>query len=662
MIQFFFHKTATIRPLLRASPLLHARSLHLHHKPEWRAKCGSVQTHPVLGVLEKCTAMSHLKQLHAQMIATNLIQNVSAASQMVGFLAAGQVPGGLDHCLAILNKMESSDSSVWNSAIRSLSDNDDPKQAVFVYKQMLVMDVLPDKYTFPFVLKACGRFRVVGRIGEELHGHVLKLGFDMDVYVQNALIHVRCANGQVQEASKLFLQMPQRDLVSWNSMINGYVQCGLSEEALGLFREMVALDVQPDVVTMISVASASARLGRLDIGRWVHDLIIQKGIVFTAKLRNALMDMYVKCDCLEAARKIFDEMPSRTIVSWTTMVVGYSKQGKLSEARRLFVEMPEMDIVPWNAMLAGYVQCRRPKEALSLFHEMQSTPIQPNEVTMSILLSSCAQLGALDIGEWVHRYIDKHNIRYTVELGTSLVDMYAKCGNIKRSLRAFLDIPEKNSLTWTAMITGLASHGHGRDAISLFSEMINRGYLPDEITFLGVLSACCHNGLVDEGRHFFSQMTSRFNVMPKSKHYACMVDLLGRAGLLGEALELIEQNANMADAVVWGAFFFSCRAHGNVEMGELAASRLLELDPGDPGIYVLLANLYTEANMLDKATKARKMMKDRGIEKAPGCSSIEVNGVVNEFIVRDKSHPKTGEIYACLSEMHKHSQMGGSFC
>ncbi|KAL0418515.1 UNVERIFIED_CONTAM: Pentatricopeptide repeat-containing protein, mitochondrial [Sesamum radiatum] len=272
-------------------------------------------------------------------------------------------------------------------------------------------------------------------------------------------------------------------------------------------------------------------------------------------------------------------------------------------------------------------------------------------------LSACAQLGALDVGIWIHHYIEKHNLLLNVVLGTALVDMYAKCGNITKALQVFHEIPCRNALTYTAIVGGLALHGDAQDALSYFLEMVDVGLTPDEVTFLGILSACCHGGLVEEGRKIFSQMSSKFNISPQIKHYSCMVDLLGRAGLLKEAIELLESMPMKADAVVWGAMFFACRIHKNIELGEKAAMKLLDLDPDDSGIYVLLANMYVEANMWDKAGEVRKMMRERGVDKTPGCSSIEVNGNLYEFIVRDKSHSQSNQIYECLVQLSKQMEL-----
>ncbi|KAF8403832.1 hypothetical protein HHK36_011938 [Tetracentron sinense] len=566
--------------------------------------------------------MNQLKQIQAQMILSGLITDGFASSRLIAFCAISE-SGNLDYCKTILSNIHKPNIFSWNIAIRGYSESENPKEAVFVYKQMLQSgESRPDNYTYPFLLKACARLSVI-RIGQEILGHVLHLGFDSDIFIHNAVIHMLVVCGELEAARQLFDESCLRDLVSWNSMINGYVRSGQSNEALKLYREMEIERVKPDEVTMIGVVSSCAQLEDLNLGREVHRYIEENGLKFTIPLSNALMDMYVKCGNLEAAQELFNNLAKRTMVSWTTMVMGYAKFGFLDAARKLFDEMPEKDVVPWNAMISGYVQCKRGKDGLALFHEMQAMDIKPDEVTMVSCLSACSQLGALDVGIWVHHYIEKQNLSLNVALGTALVDMYAKCGNITKALRVFREIPGRNALTWTAIIGGLALHGHAHEAISHFLEMIEIGLIPDEVTFLGVLSACCHGGLVHEGRRFFAQMRCNFNISPKLKHYSCMVDLLGRAGLLDEAEELIKKMPIEADAVVWGALFFSCRVHGNVAMGERAAMKLLELDPRDSGIYVLLANMYLEAKRWEEAGKVRRMMKQRGVEKTPGCSSIE---------------------------------------
>ncbi|XP_028095028.1 pentatricopeptide repeat-containing protein At2g22410, mitochondrial [Camellia sinensis] len=650
----------TPKPFSNPSSLssLHTRSLLPHkHKPtNWNTNHSFVLSNPLLSLLEKCTSMARLKQIQSQMTVTGLILDGFALSRLVAFCAISE-SGSLDYCKTILNNAQNTNVFSWNVAIRGYSESVNPKEAFLLYKNMLTSGASrPDNYTYPLLLKCCARLSLI-RMGHELLGHALQLGFDSDIFVHNAVIHLLMSFGELEVAHKVFVESSVRDLVSWNSLINGYVRSGKAHDALRIYREMEAQGIQPDEVTMIGVVSSCSQLEDLNLGREFHQYILENKLNFTVPLANALIDMYVKCGNLGAAKVLFDNMEKKTMVSWTTMIVGFVKFGHLEVARRLFDEMPEKDVVPWNAMIGGYVQAKHCKEALALFHEMQARNIKPDEVTMVSCLSACSQLGALDVGIWIHHYIEKHKLSLNVAVGTALVDMYAKCGNITKALQVFQEIPGRNSLTWTAIIGGLALHGNAHDAISHFLAMIDIGLMPDEVTFLGLLSACCHGGLVQEGRKFFTQMTTRFNLSPKLKHYSCMVDLFGRAGLLDEAEEIIGSMPMEADAVVWGSLFFACRIHGNVDMGERAAKNLLELDPHDSGIYVLLANMYGEARMWEKARKVRKMMTDRGVDKTPGCSSIEVNGSVFEFIIRDKSHPQSEQIFECIDQLTRQLEL-----
>ncbi|XP_051120801.1 pentatricopeptide repeat-containing protein At2g22410, mitochondrial [Andrographis paniculata] len=627
---------------------------------EWNTTHIFVTSNPTLSILEtKCKSLFHLKQIQSQMTVTGLASDGLAYSRLVAFCALSPA-ADLNYAKRLLFAMENPNAFSWNVVIRAVADSPAPSHVFVMYKQMLAagagagggFGLRPDRYTYPLLFKACANLEVFD-LGFAILGNVLKMCYDSDVFVRNALIHFLVCCGELEAAHKVFDESPVRDLVSWNSLINGYVRSGRGEEALRIYRRM---ELDPDEVTMIAAVAACAQLENLELGRELHQFAGAKGMNITVRLGNALVDMYAKCGDLDSARALFDGMEEKTVVSWTTMVVGYAKFGYLDFARKVFDAMPEKDIVPWNALLSGYIKAQRGKQALRLFHEMQATGVEPDEVTMVCCLSACAQLGALDAGVWIHGYIEKHALSLNVVLGTALVDMYAKCGNIKKALQVFRDIPGKNTHAYTAIIGGLALHGVAQDALSLFSDMIDAGLAPDAITFLGVLSACCHGGLVERGQEIFSEMVSGFGIRPQAKHYSCMVDLLGRAGLLKEAMATIESMPMEADAVIWGAMFFACRMHKNIEIGETAAAKLMELDPGDSAIYVVLASMYREANMGEKADEVRKTMKMRGVEKTPGCSAIEVDGKVFEFVVKDESHRRRREIYQCLLSLS--GQMG----
>ncbi|VAI90654.1 unnamed protein product [Triticum turgidum subsp. durum] len=606
--------------------------------------------------------LRRLLQLHAHLLTAGLISSPSPlpfASSLVVALAHSDDPRGaprpLLHALALLASLPSPPDSArpYNAALRALSlcaHRGLVPRCLPLYRSLL-LSARPDHLTFPFLLKACACLQERG-YGDSVLGHVFRLGFHADVFVVNAAVHFLAVRASMAEARRLFDQMLVRDLVSWNTLIGGYVRRGVPGEALELFWRMAEDGtLAPDEVTMIGVVSGCGQLRDLELGKRLHRYVESNGVRCTVRLMNVLMDMYVKCGDLERAKSVFERIDGKTVVSWTTMIVAYTKFGLMDDARRVFDEMPERDAFPWNALMAGYVQCKQGKEALGLFHEMQEAKVSPDEITMVNLLSACSQLGALEMGMWVHHYIDRHRLSLSVTLGTNLVDMYAKCGNIEKAIHVFKDLAEKNALTRTAMICGLANHGRADEAIQYFRRMIELGLQPDEITFIGVLSACCHAGLVKEGREFFSLLVSKYHLERKMKHYSCMIDLLGRSGHLDEAEHLVNTMPMEPDAVVWGALFFACRMHGNITLGERAAMKLVELDPSDSGIYVLLANMYVEAGMKKKADKVRVMMRHLGVEKVPGCSCIELNGVVHEFIVKDKSHTDSDAIYDCLHEI-----------
>ncbi|KAL1197993.1 Pentatricopeptide repeat-containing protein [Cardamine amara subsp. amara] len=647
------------------------RSLpHHRDKPiNWNSTHSFVLQNPLLSLLEKCKSLFHLKQIQAQMIITGLILDPFASSRLIAFCALSE-SRYLDYCVKILKGVENTNAFSWNVTIRGFSESENPKDSILIYKQMLRygFESRPDHFTFPVLFKVCANL-ALSRLGQMILGHVLKLRLELISHVHNASIHMFASCGEMDNARKVFDESPVRDLVSWNSLINGYKKIGEAEKAIQVYKEMEIEGVDPDDVTMIGLVSSCSMLGNLNLGKEFYEYVKGNELRMTVPLANALMDMFSKCGDIHEARRIFDKLEKRTIVSWTTMISGYAICGLLDVARKLFDGVEEKDVVLWNALIGGSVQAKRSQEALALFQEMQTSSTKPDEITMIHCLSACSQLGALDVGIWIHRYIKKHNLSLNVALGTSLVDMYAKCGNISEARSVFHGIQTRNSLTYTAIIGGLALHGDASAAISYFNEMIDAGIAPDEITFIGLLSACCHAGMIQTGRDYFSQMKCRFKLNPQLKHYSIMVDLLGRAGLLEEAEKLMESMPMEADAAVWGALLFGCRIHGNVAMGKKAAKKLIELDPDDSGIYVLLDGMYGEANMWEDAKRARRMMNERGVEKTPGCSSIEINGVVSEFIVRDKSKPESEKLYGCLhclgrfmrsslSELSSHDNFG----
>ena len=374
---------------------------------------------------------------------------------------------------------------------------------------------------------------------------------------------------------------------------------------------------------------------------------------------NAMIDGYFKCGDLESAERLFESMPCPNVGSWNAMITGYARCGRVEDSRRLFDEMPQRDEVSWSAMIDGYVQQDCFKEALMVFNEMQRRGIRVRKFVMSSVLAACANVGALDQGRWIHAYVERNSIQLDAILGTSLVDMYAKCGRLDLALELFDRIHSKEVFTWNAIIGGLAMHGRADEALKLFSQMQMEKFKPDRITFVGVLNACAHAGLVEEGLQFFNSMEKVHGIRPVVEHYGCMVDLLGRAGLLDEALDIINTMPMKPNAAVWGALLGACRIHGNVELGERVGEILLELEPQNSGRYALLSNIYARAGRWDDVSRVRKLMKERGVRTTPGSSLIDLDAVIHEFVIGGGSHPEMKEIRAMLEEMIKKLKSAG---
>lgn len=355
--------------------------------------------------------------------------------------------------------------------------------------------------------------------------------------------------------------------------------------------------------------------------------------------------MYASCGRMEEARWLFDRMATKDVVSWNIVITHYTKRGQMDVARELFDLMPERSIRSWTAMIAGYVQWNNPQEAIRLFHQMEAENVSPNEVTVVAVLAACADLGALDLGERIHEYARNCGFHKNVRVCNTLIDLYIKCGCVDKAREVFDVMEERTVVSWSAMIGGHAMHGQGEEALELFSRMIGAGVKPNGVTFVGILHACSHMGLLPEGRRFFASMTEDYGIRPEIEHYGCMVDLLSRAGLLQEALDFIRKMPTEPNSVIWGALLGGARVHKNIDMGELAIQHLVELDPLNDGYYVVLSNIYAAAERWEDVARMRSMMKNQGLKKTPGWSTISINGDVHKFVAGESDHPEIEEIY-----------------
>ncbi|GJV11923.1 pentatricopeptide repeat-containing protein [Tanacetum coccineum] len=364
----------------------------------------------------------------------------------------------------------------------------------------------------------------------------------------------------------------------------------------------------------------------------------RKCVIVAQRLLEMLKSqVYASFGCIEDARKVFDGMCVRDVAVWNAMVSGYCKVGEFEKARELFEVMEERNVVSWTALIAGYAQGNRACEAVEVFRRMRVDGVKPDEVTMVALLSACAQLGALELGEWVHGYIDEYNLRKSMSLNNALIDMYAKSGNIKKAMDVFENMKDQCVITWTTVIAGLALHGLGKEALDIFSRMEKSRVKPNDVTLIAVLSACSHSGLVKSGRWYFNNLLKKYGIKPRIEHYGCMIDLLDRAGCLLEAQEVLKKMPFEANAAIWGSLLAAL--YKNVDLGKKALDHLVKLEPYNSGNFLLLSNLYAANGHWNESGSIRKAMRDNGVKKIFGVSCIEVNSRVHEFISGNGSHP-----------------------
>ncbi|KAM6576592.1 hypothetical protein CsatB_028429 [Cannabis sativa] len=450
-------------------------------------------------------------------------------------------------------------------------------------------------------------------------------------------------------------------LFSFNSMIRAYSKSSTPHKSFHFYNRILRSlnNLSPDNYTFNFLIRTCAQLLARETGPSVHGALVKYGFENDPHIQSGLIFMYAELGCLNSCHKVFGGISSPDVVCQTAMVSACAKCGDLGFARDLFDEMPGRDSIAWNAMIAGYAQRGKSREALSLFYLMQMEGVKVNEVSMVSVLSACSHLGALDQGRWAHAYIEKNKLRVTVNLGTALIDMYAKCGAMDKAMEVFWGMKEKNVFTWSSAMGGLAMNGFGEKCLELFSLMKKDGVQPNEVTFVAVLRGCSVVGLVDEGKEHFSSMKTSYGIEPEIEHYGCLVDLYGRAGRVVEALNVINSMPMQPHAAAWGALLNACRMYKNLELGELASRKIVELESKNHGAYVLLSNIYADSKKWDGVSNVRQIMKSKGVKKIPGCSVIEVDGEVHEFFVGDKSHPRYNEIEIMLGEISRRLKLFG---
>ncbi|XP_042475252.1 pentatricopeptide repeat-containing protein At5g66520-like [Macadamia integrifolia] len=485
----------------------------------------------------------------------------------------------------------------------------------------------------------------------QLHSHIIKTNNSYSVLPLSRVGLVCAFSPSFTYAQEIFERVDKPEIVIWNSCLKTFAEGDSPIDTISLFYRLRHFNVLPDTFTCSFVLKACSLLSDLLNGRIVHGLVVKLGFQSDLFLQNTIVHMYACSASMDDARWLFEKMAERDIVTWNIMITQLIKRGQVDEAQELFDKMPEKNVRSWTSMIAGYTQCGKPKKAIDYFTQMEEAGLKPNEVTVVAVLAACADLGALDLGKRVHQYSNRCGFKRNVRVCNTLIDMYINCGCLEDARRVFNKMGERTVVSWSAMIGGLAMHGQGEEALSLFFRMIQIGLKPNAVTFVGLLHACSHMGLISEGRKFFASMTNDYRITPEIEHYGCMVDLLSRAGLLEEAHEFILNMPIKPNGVVWGALLGGCKMHKNIELAEEAIKHLIELDPMNDGYYVVLSNIYADAGRWEDTARVRKMMRVQGVKKTPGLSSITINGVVNEFVAGERDHPQAEEIYHGWEEL-----------
>ncbi|KAM7521105.1 hypothetical protein LguiB_020067 [Lonicera macranthoides] len=494
---------------------------------------------------------------------------------------------------------------------------------------------------------------------KQLHAYLLKSHIPQNPIAIGPLLSV-AANSNYASffsyARLIFQHLSFRNSFMYNTMIRGYVQTHLPIPAISCYVDMLSSGLVPNNYTfppLIKACSILISYWKV-IGCLVHAHVVKFGFSNDPFVASSLIEFYSLDLDIEKARMLFDEIPVRDVVLWTSMIVGYGKKGEVENARELFEEMPQRNVISWSAIIAVYSRASDFKEVLYLYRQMQETGSATNESVLVSVLTACAHLGALAQGLWVHSYAKRYNLDLNPILATALIDMYSKCGSVESALSVFEGIRIKDTAAWNAIISGAAVNGDARKSLELFNRMALSGTRPSEITFVAILTACTHGRLVREGLELFEQMGTLYQVEPQAEHYACVVDLMARAGMLKEAENFVEKKMGGlggGDANVWGALLGACRTYGNVEIGNRVWRKLANMRITGFGTHVLSYNIYREAGWESETRGVRKLISQSGMKKTPGCSLIEVDGVVEEFVAGDLLHPRAQEIYKLLTSL-----------
>ncbi|OVA20852.1 Pentatricopeptide repeat [Macleaya cordata] len=576
----------------------------------------------IIRLIKLCKDVKQLKRIQGYLVMNGQSQNNFLITKLVREFTAF---GDLKHARNITESVDKPNVYLWTAMIRGYSQRSGLesefccREALLIYTRMhrsidkAMAEDLAFKFTLSSVLKACAGLMALQE-GFQVHAHVAKYGYQTDIRIQTSLIDFYAKFGLMKEAQRVFDKMTEKDVQAWNTMITGHTKSRNMEAAISLFRRMP----ERNMFTWEAMITGYADMGLMDKAQELFDELLE------------------------------GEMKMNAVIH-TAMIMGYAKCSKISDARLIFDRMVERDTPSWNAMIAAYNQAGLFDESLDLFRLMikiQEGNVKPNQTTIAMVVSACAQLGSIELAQWIRNYIDsRRNELMNNHTVTALIDMHAKCGEPGEAYEVFKRWKNKDMVCYSTMMAAFGMHGNGAEVLKIFSQLQEDGLKPDEICFIVVLSACSHAGLVEEGCKYFESMQKEYKIAPTADHYMCMVDLLGRAGRVADAYKTIIEVMPPVKphAGIWGALLSACRIYNNVEIGEVAGWNLLEMEPENAGNYVLLSNIYAKEQRWGEVAKVRALMRNRVMKKPPGCSWIEIGGKTQKFL--------TGNVQTHLLEM-----------
>lgn len=535
--------------------------------------------------------------------------------------------GMAEDAYKVFVRIESPDIVSWSAIIACLDQQGLNYEAANLFNDMRRIGARPNQFTLASLVCTATALDDL-QYGNSIHACIWKSGFESHNSVSNALVTMYMKSGSIEDGFRVFDAMMEQDLVSWNSLLSGFHDGDSCDQGPVIFNQMLLEGYKPNKYTYVSVLRSCSSLENKKFGQQLHGHIVKSCLDSDGFVGTALVDMYTKC-------------------------------GSLEDAHAVFQELKERDVFMWTVIISGYANNNQGEKSIKYFCQMQREGVCPNESTLASCLRGCTSISALESGRQLHSRIIKTGHGGDAFVASALVDMYGKCGCIKDAEALFNSLLFWDIVSWNTIICGYSQHGHGERALEAFDNMLDQGITPDEITFVGVLSACSHVGLIEQGKNHFESMSKVYGITPTLKHYACMVDILGRAGKLEEVEILIEEMTCTPDSLIWQTVLGACSRHGNVEFAEKAAEKLFELEPQMDSTYILLSNIYAAKGRWDDVAKIRKRMSTQGVKKEPGCSWVELNDQVHVFLPKDVSHPKVKEIYQRLDELNAELQSAG---